>query len=429
MKKTTKILAMIIAMAISFANAVVGFGPGITVKAADYTIRGMDSYNLFRLSEVWSPITTYYGEEMVDAEYDVSIISDINNVMEFAEYLTKSERCEGGCLHIKAKKDAPLGSIAKIRVTSKNKVSHEEYATKDVNVSIIQYDIVRFNTSDIYIENGDNEKRTVSVNYIEKSITKAKFLADKYIWALDCKTDYKIDADDFFVFESDSSSTASIRLRNNVAIDRVLLFELYVNEISLNDEWSYAYGNTINIYIGPKDQIDQLKKKNGVAESTDNNGKTAKPASTGTTVSDASTKAKFKVTSSDEGNATVSFEGTKDNASSVVIPSVIKDANGVEYKVTSVSENAFAKNSKIKTVEIPETVTSIGKNAFKGCKNLKNIKLNANTLKTVGKNAFKGIKKNAKITVVSKNKKAYNTFVKKLKRSGAKEARFKFKKG
>ncbi|MBO4913091.1 MAG: hypothetical protein J5504_10220, partial [Butyrivibrio sp.] len=211
MKKTTKILAMIIAMAISFANAVVGFGPGITVKAADYTIRGMDSYNLFRLSEVWSPITTYYGEEMVDAEYDVSIISDINNVMEFAEYLTKSERCEGGCLHIKAKKDAPLGSIAKIRVTSKNKVSHEEYATKDVNVSIIQYDIVRFNTSDIYIENGDNEKRTVSVNYIEKSITKAKFLADKYIWALDCKTDYKIDADDFFVFESDSSSTASIR--------------------------------------------------------------------------------------------------------------------------------------------------------------------------------------------------------------------------
>ena len=50
-------------------------------------------------------------------------------------------------------------------------------------------------------------------------------------------------------------------------------------------------------------------------------------------------------------------------------------------------------------------------------------------MKSIGAGSFKGINKKAKITIVCKNKKIYNKTVKKLKKAGAKKAKFKFKKG
>lgn len=97
--------------------------------------------------------------------------------------------------------------------------------------------------------------------------------------------------------------------------------------------------------------------------------------------------------------------------------------------ITEIKANAYKNNKKLKSYTIGPEVEKIGEGAFKGCKNLKKITISANNLKSVGKNSFKGIKKNAKITIICKNKKSYNKIVKLIKKAGAKNARFKFKKG
>ena len=56
------------------------------------------------------------------------------------------------------------------------------------------------------------------------------------------------------------------------------------------------------------------------------------------------------------------------NDKNVVIPSVIDDK-----KVTSISSSAFSYNSSVTSVTIPDSVTSIGDEAFNSCTNLKSI--------------------------------------------------------
>lgn len=100
----------------------------------------------------------------------------------------------------------------------------------------------------------------------------------------------------------------------------------------------------------------------------------------------------------------------KADVTSVTVPNTVKiTENGAEvtYKVTAISDNAFANQKKLKSVTIGKGVTSIGKNAFKGCKNLKKIAVKSTSLKKVGKNALKGIHKKAVITCNKKKVKAY----------------------
>nr|MCR5100194.1 leucine-rich repeat domain-containing protein [Butyrivibrio sp.] len=65
-------------------------------------------------------------------------------------------------------------------------------------------------------------------------------------------------------------------------------------------------------------------------------------------------------------------------------------------------------------------VTTIGKNAFKNCKKLKEVYINANNLKKVEKNAFKGVKKSTTIYLESSSTKAFNKASKKIRKSGNK---------
>ncbi len=62
-----------------------------------------------------------------------------------------------------------------------------------------------------------------------------------------------------------------------------------------------------------------------------------------------------------------------------------------------------------------KNITSIGENAFIGCKKLKTIIIKSTKLKSVGKNAFKGIKSKANIKVPSSKLKDYK---KRLKGKG-----------
>ena len=120
---------------------------------------------------------------------------------------------------------------------------------------------------------------------------------------------------------------------------------------------------------------------------------------------------KYKVTSKSE----VAFAGLKKaNTKNVVIKGTVK-IGGKKFKITSITNNALKKKTKVKSVTIGANVKKIGKNAFSGCKNLKTITIKSTKLKSVGKNALKGINSKAKIKVP---KKKYNAYKKLLKAKG-----------
>ncbi|MBR1599214.1 MAG: glycosyl hydrolase 53 family protein [Lachnospiraceae bacterium] len=208
--------------------------------------------------------------------------------------------------------------------------------------------------------------------------------------------------------------------------------------------------------------------------------KKAADESVGAVVESTSTDTKYNITTSPaaEGStAAVEFAGTTDNTEAVVtIQDTVKDAYGVEYVVTKIADNAFNSSKVLTDVTIGANVKEIGQNAFKnctklsnviiqsdsiakinagafsgakalksidlsecnlevidknafsGCKKLSNIKINGNKLTKVGKNAFKNVKKNAKITIYAKNKKTYKKIVKLIKKSGAKNVKYAYKK-
>ena len=87
-------------------------------------------------------------------------------------------------------------------------------------------------------------------------------------------------------------------------------------------------------------------------------------------------------------------------------------------KVTVIGKNAFKKCSKLKTVVIGKAVKTISSKAFIGDNKIKKITFKGKKLKTVKKNAFsKKAKKNikSKKTKLKGNKKAIKLFKKKLK--------------
>ena len=122
--------------------------------------------------------------------------------------------------------------------------------------------------------------------------------------------------------------------------------------------------------------------------------------------------------------AEVEYSAPKKNAKGTVkIPNKVT-INGVSYKVTSVADNAFKNNKKVKKVVLNKNITSIGKNAFSGCKNLKTITITSTKLtkKSIDKNAFKGISGKVVIKVPKGMKKKY----KKLFRSKGLSKKVKF---
>ncbi|SEM10560.1 Leucine rich repeat-containing protein [Butyrivibrio sp. ob235] len=194
-----------------------------------------------------------------------------------------------------------------------------------------------------------------------------------------------------------------------------------------NNQANEKVNNQNNNSEGQKDS-----KTNNTETNNQDNVKNETPAAVGTVINEKTTgtNAKYKVKSSTNGSASVSYAGVSNkNAKSITIPSTIKDENGVEYAVTEIDAKAVSGNKKVKKVTIPSTVTKINKNAFTNCGKLGKITINANSLNSIGKNAFKGIKSGAKITVICKDKETFNKIVKMMKKAGAKDAKYKWKKG
>ena len=175
-----------------------------------------------------------------------------------------------------------------------------------------------------------------------------------------------------------------------------------------------------------------------VVEQKPGEGETSKPKvpEKNTILTDAKTGEKYTVETTDVTNATVSYTNPKNkNITKVVIPSTVT-IDGITYKVTSIAKNAFSGCKKLKNITIgknvetigdkafykctaltkitiPAKVSKIGKSAFSGCKKLKNmtIKTTKLTSKKVGSNAFKGTPKNAKVKVPKKSLNSYKKFL------------------
>lgn len=87
----------------------------------------------------------------------------------------------------------------------------------------------------------------------------------------------------------------------------------------------------------------------------------------------------------------------------------------VVKKCTSKKVKSVTILNKVKIGKKTYTVTSITKNAFKGCKKLKKVTIKATKLKSIGKNAFKGIYKKATFKVPKKQLKKYKKLIQKKK--------------
>ena len=102
------------------------------------------------------------------------------------------------------------------------------------------------------------------------------------------------------------------------------------------------------------------------------------------------------------------------NCTKASIPKTVK-IGGVTYKVTSIDKNAFKNCKNLKSITIGQNVTKIGKNSFKGCKKLKKITIKSSKISSIGSNAFNGINKKAKFKVPKKKLDKYKKKIMKAK--------------
>ncbi|WP_026524617.1 leucine-rich repeat domain-containing protein [Butyrivibrio sp. MB2005] len=184
------------------------------------------------------------------------------------------------------------------------------------------------------------------------------------------------------------------------------------------DNGNVSTGITIQMNPGAKLTIDQAYGKNKTTEAaaykeainTYVTIKGGKLADDGSIVSTESAEVKkddelqekgktsadsatYKVTGTDEGKRSVTYEKPAENASGteeIKASVILKDGN--EYKVTAIGDGAFKnfeKKDDIAKIIIGDNVEEIGKNACEGLKNVKEVKIGKN-VKKIGAKAFKG---------------------------------------
>ena len=85
--------------------------------------------------------------------------------------------------------------------------------------------------------------------------------------------------------------------------------------------------------------------------------------------------------------ATVTKFNNKYYEGDIIIPSTVT-YEGTECHVVGIDDNAFYKSSDLRSVTIPASVVSIGRNAFSGCTSLMNVTFEGDGLTSMGEGAF-----------------------------------------
>lgn len=186
---------------------------------------------------------------------------------------------------------------------------------------------------------------------------------------------------------------------------------MYVGETGI----TYVDGIEVNVgyfEVCPALHLDLSKTKvwsfagtvssNGTSTAGDNpptvEDETEKP------LTDPETEATYISTTDPETKErTAEFRAPKEGAEEVKIPDTVY-LGGIQYTVTSIADNAFLNNKKLKKVTISANVETIGKNAFSGCTNLTTVKMGKNVT-TIGERAFYNCKKLKKVTIPASVKK------------------------
>jgi len=149
---------------------------------------------------------------------------------------------------------------------------------------------------------------------------------------------------------------------------------------------------------------------------------------TGNIISYENANYKIITPASESSLGSVAFEGVIKNKKRIVIPESISVNNNI-YMVTRVSKNAFLNNKKLREITIANNINKIGKNAFKGCINLKWINFYGKSAPSFGKNVFKKCKSIKTITLINQGNKKYkkvkNKFIKALQTSNIKKSKIK----
>ncbi|MBE5924660.1 MAG: hypothetical protein E7271_09375 [Lachnospiraceae bacterium] len=164
-----------------------------------------------------------------------------------------------------------------------------------------------------------------------------------------------------------------------------------------------------------KAEVPTSTEKPTEAATTTDSSTTGTAKEEGTTLDDDDATAAYVVTSTQTETPSVSYSSTvKATAKTVTVPETVS-VDGVEYKVTSIADNAFKGSKKIKSIQVSSNVISIGNNAFANCKKLKVITIRSTKLnsKNLKKNAFKGISSNTVIKVPKKMLKNYKKLFRK----------------
>ena len=94
-------------------------------------------------------------------------------------------------------------------------------------------------------------------------------------------------------------------------------------------------------------------------------------------------------------NSEATITGYTGNSTTLNIPSYLGG-----YKVKSIGQSAFYKNSKITTLSIPNSVTEIGNDAFKNCVKLTTVSI-GNSVDSMGYDVFSGCTSLTKVVIAN----------------------------
>ncbi len=104
----------------------------------------------------------------------------------------------------------------------------------------------------------------------------------------------------------------------------------------------------------------------------------------------------------DAEEKTVECAGMVKDKKAAAVPDTV-ELEGEEFQVIRISDNAFAKSSKLKSVTIGENVQEIGKKAFYQCKKLKEVYISTLCLQEIAENAFGKINQAAEIILMTQD--------------------------